>query len=42
MATDGNKTLKEHKRTIGSDLGDRSVCYSMLDQADEGIPESGR
>src|SRR5271155_5144200 len=35
MRTIGNKIFKEHKLTIGVDLGDRWSCYCVLDEAGE-------
>lgn len=35
----GSKIFNEHKLTIGLDLGDRSSCYCVLDEAGEVIEE---
>jgi transposase len=39
VATNGNEIFKEHKLTIGSDLGDRSSHYCILDEAGNVILE---
>jgi transposase len=38
-ATNGNEIFKEHKLTIGLDLGDRSIHYCILNEAGEVILE---
>ena len=35
VATNRNEIFKEHKLTIGLDLGDRSSYYCILDEAGE-------
>jgi transposase len=35
----GSKIFNEHKLTIGLDLGDRSSCYCVLDEAGKVIQE---
>jgi predicted NBD/HSP70 family sugar kinase len=39
VATNRNEIFKEHKLTIGLDLGDRSSHYCILDEAGEVILE---
>ena len=39
MRQSGNKIFKGHQLTIGVDLGDRSSCYCVLDEAGEIILE---
>jgi transposase len=39
MQASGNEILKEHQLTIGLDLGDRSSCYCILDEAGDVILE---
>ncbi len=39
VAKNGNEIFKEHKLTIGLDLGDRSTHYCILDEAGEVILE---
>ena len=39
VATNRNEIFKEHKLTIGLDLGDRSSYYCILDEAGEVILE---
>jgi transposase len=39
VATNGNEIFKEHKLTIGLDLGDRSTHYCILNEAGEVILE---
>ena len=39
MRGSGSKIFKEHKLTIGLDLGDRSSYYCVLDEAGEVMQE---